>query len=269
MSLNIANRLGIGHGQLNLYRNRSTEWRSGKNGSWQSIEAAALDHFLATGWSGCIGEGGAILNLMKIACFRYIPSRYKLNFVEGFFHPNFVESNRKSLEKMQCYMRKAPDIFRKKSLLTEFSFLDVCSKREVLLQNIDKCDSIHIKKMFRDMLKPVESDMTKTILISDGNYTLANFFPYLRESHLLGLFENLGVEKLKGITEIFMTDSYEYRKGWPDLTLWRDSHVKFVEVKGPGDSLRKSQKKIISDILKPLNLDIMLLDVKAVADNSP
>ncbi len=88
-----------------------------------------------------------------------------------------------------------------------------------------------------------------------------DFFPHLREWHFLELFEHLGRERLHDIAEVFSRDPYEYRKGWPDLTLWRDGEVVFKEVKAPGDQLHASQRKTIRDVLVPLGYSVTIVDV--------
>lgn len=49
--------------------------------------------------------------------------------------------------------------------------------------------------------------------------------------------------------------------GWPDLTLWKDDKIKFVEVKH-NDKIHKNQAYWIRNIGKPLNYDISLLKFK-------
>ena len=90
---------------------------------------------------------------------------------------------------------------------------------------------------------------------------MLDFFPGLKLSMFLELLEALGKNKIFEIAKIFSIDPYEYRKGWPDLTIWRNGIVKFLEVKSPGDSLSQSQKKIIRTFIKPLKLNFALIDV--------
>ena len=55
--------------------------------------------------------------------------------------------------------------------------------------------------------------------------------PNVREHHVTGLFDALGPDRLAEIATVFATAPYDLRAGWPDLTLWPDGKVKFVEVK--------------------------------------
>jgi len=51
--------------------------------------------------------------------------------------------------------------------------------------------------------------------------------------------------------------------GWPDLTLWKDTAVRFVEVKQK-DKLHRNQAYWIRNIARPLGLDVSVLRVRAV-----
>ncbi len=50
-----------------------------------------------------------------------------------------------------------------------------------------------------------------------------------------------------------MTKPYEYRSGWPDLTVIDKSGVSFIEVKTT-DSLHESKLRFAKEIAKPLGL---------------
>lgn len=80
---------------------------------------------------------------------------------------------------------------------------------------------------------------------------------------MLELFDHLGVDRLHAIAERFATASYDLRAGWPDLTLWRDGEVRFVEVKAPGDSTHASQARLTSNLLVPLGFRVGLAEVRA------
>lgn len=70
-----------------------------------------------------------------------------------------------------------------------------------------------------------------------------------------------GHDLLHRIASTFARDPYEYRRGWPDLTVWKDGQLRFVEVKAPGDVLGKSQKTIAATFGAPLGLDFSLAAV--------
>lgn len=100
-------------------------------------------------------------------------------------------------------------------------------------------------------------------LISATTQISPAFYATVRREHVRDLFNALGAERLTEIARLFSSVPYELRSGWPDLTLWRGQEVRFVEVKGPGDSMHATQARLISAILAPLTLDIALAEVRA------
>lgn len=89
------------------------------------------------------------------------------------------------------------------------------------------------------------------------------FYPNVTAEHVFGLFKAIGAERLARIAEVFATAPYELRSGWPDLTLWKDSFVRFVEVKAPSDSIHASQARLISKLLRPLGFDVALAEIRS------
>lgn len=57
---------------------------------------------------------------------------------------------------------------------------------------------------------------------------------------LLELYELIGPSGLSEVTQIFLEDPYGYRKGWPDLVLWKDNYPRWIEIK-TSDKLHASQ----------------------------
>lgn len=88
------------------------------------------------------------------------------------------------------------------------------------------------------------------------------FYPRVRRHHVSGLFDALGTERLAAIARLFAEAPYDLRAGWPDLTIWRDREVRFVEVKTPSDSMHASQTRLITTILKPLGYRVTLAEVQ-------
>ncbi len=89
------------------------------------------------------------------------------------------------------------------------------------------------------------------------------FYPRVGRRHVEQLFETLGPGRLAEISRIFATAPYDLRAGWPDLTLWRGSELRFVEVKSPRDQMHASQARLISTLLVPLGFDTVLAEVKS------
>lgn len=103
----------------------------------------------------------------------------------------------------------------------------------------------------------------KVIAASAGNSPA--YYPNVREHHVTGLFDALGPGRLAEIATVFATAPYDLRAGWPDLTLWQDRKVKFVEVKGPSDSFHASQSRLISKLLLPLGFEVSLAEVRKIS----
>jgi tetratricopeptide (TPR) repeat protein len=95
------------------------------------------------------------------------------------------------------------------------------------------------------------------------------YYPQVRWSHVAGLFEALGPARLASIAEKFAKAPYDLRAGWPDLTLWSGSAVRFVEVKAPGDQLHASQSRLISTILVPLGFQTGIAQIVARGGSTP
>lgn len=118
-----------------------------------------------------------------------------------------------------------------------------------------------------DLLAAIERTSVEQI---DRNWTVIaasagdtpRFYPHVQRKHVLGLFKSLGTARLRSIAEVFATASYDLRAGWPDLTLWRDDDIRFVEVKAPGDTMHASQARLISTVLVPLGFRVSIADVR-------
>lgn len=100
-----------------------------------------------------------------------------------------------------------------------------------------------------------------TLIAATAGETPA-FYPRVRWHHISGLFEALGTERLVAIARLFANAPYDLRAGWPDLTLWRDREVRFVEVKAPSDSMHSSQTRLITTVLKPLGYQVTLAEAR-------
>ncbi|KAK7057582.1 Fanconi-associated nuclease [Favolaschia claudopus] len=83
--------------------------------------------------------------------------------------------------------------------------------------------------------------------------------------HLLEIVECLGGHTLASICQIFCQDYYGRSSGGPDLIVWNPEtkQCKFVEVKGPGDSLKANQK-LWSHALLTARCEVELCQVEDV-----
>ncbi|MFA0893501.1 VRR-NUC domain-containing protein [Vibrio cholerae] len=227
----IAKSLGVELIHLGLQMGTSKkEWKSTLSHKFVSVENAVLDHYISNGWQGYAGEGGLLLNLIKAMSFPILSPRHKSTFVEALYAKNVA-------------------------------FEEDKFDSSWLISNVQKATPTQVSANFAVMSSgnPVELDLGS--FKSTQQSTVLDFFPNLSDSLLLGLHLHLGNTKLAEIAKIFAQDPYAYRKGWADVTIWKDGHVKFLEVKAPGDRIQSNQKVIIEKFVKPLSLDFAIVDV--------
>ncbi|WP_367111106.1 VRR-NUC domain-containing protein [uncultured Psychrobacter sp.] len=84
----------------------------------------------------------------------------------------------------------------------------------------------------------------------------------------LALFDALNTETFINLARKFSQEPYTYRKGWPDLTIVKNSQLKLIEVKTT-DKLHTSQIKTIPMLVDVLGDNISVLKVvkKCISDN--
>ncbi|MCP3429551.1 VRR-NUC domain-containing protein [Opacimonas viscosa] len=74
---------------------------------------------------------------------------------------------------------------------------------------------------------------------------ISSEYPELSEEVCIALFEAIDVEVFISLAERFSEDSYNYRSGWPDLTLVRGKEVRFVEVKTHNKQLKPTSTTLL------------------------
>lgn len=89
---------------------------------------------------------------------------------------------------------------------------------------------------------------------------IQEWFPRVSAQHIIRLWNALGSNLLTEIARIFLSQPYDYRAGWPDLTLIRGQMLRFVEVKTT-DSLHASQLRIVNAFSKSLSLNFSVAHV--------
>jgi hypothetical protein len=85
-------------------------------------------------------------------------------------------------------------------------------------------------------------------------------YPRVRLEFVLALWKALGAARLAEIARIFLSRPYDYRAGWPDLTLIGSDGLRFVEVKTT-DLLQKNQLRVLEMFAKPLALNFSVARV--------
>lgn len=228
----VAERTGFRHIEVALSRGTTAEQWVGVDGCVRSVEQSVLAHFAREGWSGYSGEGGLILTLIKCMSFLTVPPCHRMTYIEALYAQNIAfAEHRVPVEQMLATLRQATvDQVRR-------NFAAISAPRQSLLERL-------------------AGKMPQTRSVQDH-------FPGIECWMLVDLMAVAGLSLLSRIAELFAKDPYTYRSGWPDITMWRNGELRFVEVKAPGDFLRTSQKVIARDIATPLGLEFYLASVLA------
>jgi hypothetical protein len=114
-------------------------------------------------------------------------------------------------------------------------------KKEMILKEIDRSDEKVIRKNLKEL----------NLLSQLGSYD---------EDIIINLWKAIGKNKLYRISEKYIDNPYQFSSGWPDLTLFKDNKVIFIEIKTT-DKLHKSQIILIRDLFKPLNLNCKVMEI--------
>ena len=87
-------------------------------------------------------------------------------------------------------------------------------------------------------------------------------YPRMDEDALAAIWRAMSPSRLGQLAQMFMRNPYDFRAGWPDLTIARENELRFVEVKTT-DKLHSSQKNTITEVLKPWGASVSVLQIKA------
>ena len=61
-----------------------------------------------------------------------------------------------------------------------------------------------------------------------------------------------------------MARPYDYRAGWPDLTLYRENELLLIEVKTAKDKFHESQLRILENFITPLSIPFNVTKIVAI-----
>lgn len=228
---NAAEKLGIGYVDITLNQGTAPKtWLSPESGYPVNVEYAVLSLFRMEGWRGYSGEGGLILNLIKAMSFEEFPIRHRSTYIEALYAQNVA--------------------FDEDRYPTNF-----------LLNNVKSATILTIEKNYKLMTCSgilIEKYNGYTCISSES---ILDEFPGLELWMFTELYSLAGNELMHNIASIFAKNPYEYRKGWPDITMWKNGELRFVEVKTPGDRIRSSQRTIVNEFAKPLRLNFYIAGV--------
>ncbi|KAK0570041.1 hypothetical protein OC861_000348 [Tilletia horrida] len=212
-----------------IRRDMHSVWR-GANGENCRVEELCLQEFAKDGFKGYHCEGGMLTMLFVLAMWDiiYMP-------IDGAFETKYQSE--------PLDMRSdAFAIVRKEEMMQR-------------LESISKGDGL-------DHIRAADERERPRGTWASG----CNWDRYTRDD-LLEVAECMGGGPLATICQVFCEDREHCQGGMPDLCIWNmeTKEVRFVEVKGPGDSLRDKQR-IWIDTLARAGLTVQVATVKDVLD---
>lgn len=228
-----AEKLGVPYIEIPLCRGSEKSWICPQSGQFLRVEEAVLAHFRIDGWRGYSGEGGLLLNHIKAMSFKSIAPRNRSTYIEAIYAQNVAF---------------AEDHFPLEQMLAQVKISD----RHVVERNFDLMTS-------RMALVVQHEGFSST-----SSTSMLDFFPGLERWMFVELLEVAGNSLLHSIASKFSQAPYVYRRGWPDITMWKNGELRFVEVKAPEDRLHESQRTIITEFVKPFGLHFSLAGVQVL-----
>ncbi|MEH6345276.1 MAG: VRR-NUC domain-containing protein [Bermanella sp.] len=90
-------------------------------------------------------------------------------------------------------------------------------------------------------------------------------YPNLSVNLAVALFDALNTNDFINVAQKISEEPYDFRKGWPDLTIIKDNKVRFIEIKTT-DKLKKSQMKTIPamDSILPCLFSVLKVSGKSI-----
>ena len=196
----------------------------------REVEVDALNHFRLLGYEGSHSEGSVVLLLLKALCLGWLRGTRPRWDTKGRLPAEDLRQNA-SEHYFEAQLRDHHD--KRESFVAE---IRSCS-REKLIENFQE---IYSYKFVRER------------------------FPGLNEQLIDGAYSAIGVERLVRILDLLLENPYLYRKGWPDLAVFRGEEIRFVEVKS-GDRLHMSQLITMPSAQLATGLPFSVLSVERTA----
>lgn len=198
-------------------------------------EIIAQNYYKSKGYKAFWCEGKTLLYLMKVASFA-VMSHYKSWLSkeggEAVWHSSKVQPH----DDCEYYRRTVSCV------LFEALCLMFADHHYEIVEAIRTTTTEEVKKYAKEHIK------------------LNSLYSCVKVSNVVALWHAVGSELLAEIAQIFVKRNYDYRSGWPDLTLVRGNNFRFVEVKTT-DLLHANQIQIINSFAKPLNLPFSVAHV--------
>lgn len=203
-------------------------WYCEHKKGWVYAEDYVLNRYIADGWQGVNCEGRFIHTILKLLTQNELSGYWTLDY----FY--LSESAHWSDENLRHHQKRLQESIPNLQASTE----------KDLIERFEYCKNP----------QPVRNEYG--CLISCFHH--ATNWP---TDLIVDAYRALGKEVLLEILRLLMTGGEKRRYGWPDLTIVKNGKIKFVEVKTT-DRLGKNQIELWDSILKPLALDVTVVQLK-------
>lgn len=155
------------------------------------------------------------------------------------------------------------------NLLLKASALDILAERNMFQDRQDavrrylEAQLMALQEHRGDVLASIHG-ISQEALARNIDELLADAFirkayPRVTSAFLHGLATSVAPEFLARVAEAFFAKPYEYRAGWPDLTVLGEK-VRFIEVKTT-DLLHESQIRFANEFAAPLGLECEVIQL--------
>lgn len=193
--------------------------------AYKKPEAAARAHFRLQGYDGTICEGRGITSLMRCACLEFLKKDMRF----GKYRVGLSDSR----------------IFA-----CTGDFVGLCD-----VYDDDYTEILTLINQASDEL--MQKNIQEVISVGGGEFPNG---VVVTEQELWAVWRALGAFGLSTLANAFFEDSFNFRYGWPDLTIANGKDIRFVEVK-TSDTFLETQRYTIRGLLLPSNANVSVLKI--------
>lgn len=182
-------------------------------------------------------------------------------------HPEEVICNAIEAEGSQCSWCEGGSInlLLKAAALDELARWNLFQDRQDAVRRFLEAQLTLLAEFRTDIINCVQSisdaSLQRNIAEICADSFIKDAYPRVRPEFLNSLAAAIHPDLSMRLLEIFMVKPYEYRAGWPDLTVLHNNTLSFVEVKTT-DRLHESQLRFAIEVAKPLNLNCKVVQLK-------
>jgi len=203
-------------------------WYCEHKKDWVYPENYVLNRYIADGWRGVNCEGRFIHTILKLLTQDELSGYWILDY---FYLTESAYCSDENIEHHQKRLQKSIPNFQ-------------ASTEKDLIERFEYCKNP----------QPEHDEFGR----SEPCFYHAVDWP---TDLIVDAYRALGKELLFEILKLLIAGGEKRRYGWPDLTIVKDGRIKFVEVK-TRDRLGKAQIDLWDSTLKPLSLDVTVVELK-------